>query len=54
MIQENRNDLIAEKKFEEQHVRKTSDKKGARIEYAHNREGRLVHGYCKAGGAFDD
>jgi len=46
--------LIAEKKFEEQQVIKTSDKKGARIENAHDRERRHMHGYRKAGGAFDD
>ena len=48
MIKENRNDLIAEKKFEEEQVTETPDKKGARIEDAGDREGRFVHGYCKA------
>lgn len=48
MIQEDGSDLVGEKTFEEEQAAETSDKKGARIEDAGDREGRLVHGYCKA------
>jgi hypothetical protein len=48
MIQEDGTDSIAERKFEEEQVTETPDKKGARIEDADDQEGRLVHGYCKA------
>lgn len=54
MIQEYGNDLIMEKTFEEERATETSDKQGARIEDAGDQEGRLVHGYCKAGVALDD
>lgn len=54
IIQEDGNYLIMEKTFEKEQAPETSDKKGVRIEDTGDREGRLVHWYCKAGGAFDD